>query len=229
MKSKLAITLASAILLIAALFLALPPQQVSAQTCRDARGNVIPCPEKRKTKTPLPPAPTSTPSATPTKPASVFGFGGVPPIPTDKRPPKIETPWGDLPTFGGVLGPLLLGGLLLLLLILGMIISRGVPKTGGVIEKVPNLNFSSDDHKPFHHGDDGGFDTGPQLQLDEGSKLQPPAEPHGGVHEHLEELGSSKPLLPADEQLDLGGSDTGPQPQSGEDPSPPPEPGDRDP
>jgi hypothetical protein len=231
MKSTLAIVLASAILLIAALFLASPPQQVSAETCRDARGNVIPCPEKRKTKTPLPPppssTPTATPTATPTKPLSAFGFGGISPIPTDKRPPKIDTPWGDLPTFGGVLGPLLLGGLLLLLLLVGLMINKGMPIT---VFQIWKGTRDSEDMEATGLDDLGGGVTSPLAELAEGSKLQPPPEQPGSIYGLAEPTGLSVEEIPP--RADLGGPDTGPHQQPDEDPnlqdSPDPERGDRD-
>src|SRR3990172_12164790 len=105
------------------------PRAVWAQTpiCRDALGNVIPCPEpeKEKKKTPVPPRPTQTPTPRPTltptstKPAQSSGLGAIPPIPTDSG--MVAT--ADYPPIGGMpawLGPFVglfaIGSLLIFLL-----------------------------------------------------------------------------------------------------------------
>jgi len=146
MKNKLAFISLSVTLLIAAVFLALPQRPVSAQTCRDARGNVIPCPEKKK-KTPTPVRPTRTPTPPPTLTPSVTP--AVSPTPT-AFPSLPIIPGGDGPPLW-----LLGGGLLLGLLIVGFIIYGKHGIDGNPGEEKGALNA----YVPPPDGDLGGPDT----------------------------------------------------------------------
>ena len=222
MKSKLASISSLAALLIAAVFLALPQRPVSAQTCRDAAGNVIPCPPKKEKKTPTPVRPTRTPTPTPT-------LTPTPTEPPDAGAGVSANPPGGAPDPGGekgfVINWRLWGGLILGLLIVGFIIinsfqaRRRLGKSGG--EKgVFNAYNPTESIQPSPEGDLGGPDTSPQPHLQPGEQsVFDKVEPFpdigdlGAVPPDIGDLGAVPPdsgdlgAIPPDVG-DLGGPDT---------------------